>query len=46
MREYTFQCIWSIEANTEEEAWSILFDDLRHNRHSMFDVIQELEVRE
>lgn len=42
-KEYTFQCIISYEAETEEEARLELQYDLKHNGNSLFECVQEIE---
>jgi len=40
----TFKCVWEVEveADSEDEAkdgaYIVLFDDLRHNAHAMFEI--------
>ena len=43
-KEYTFQAILSYEAESEEHARIYLSDDLRINKDSLFECIQELPI--
>ena len=43
-KEYTFQCLISYEAETEEEARKHLRDDLESNRDTLFDCVVECPI--
>ena len=43
--EFTFECIWSIIAESEDAARAELWEDLRHNSAVMFELrcVQRLD---
>ena len=46
MKEFTFQAINSYYAETEEEAWQQLQDDIQNNIKAVFEVVSEVEGEE